>query len=309
MRRALFGSALGLAIALLAGCGGGSEAPAATPAPTPAPVERDIAPAATDAAITTDLEAHFTINPSPAAAARGRLFVFLPGTGATPANYRLIVRTAAAQGLHAVGLNYPNAVAVASLCNSSADADCHAKVRSETLLGQDASPLVTVTPANAIVNRLTKLLAYLHAQHPAEGWGQYLSDGQPDWTRIRVAGSSPSDWRDGPNQPATWIGSAGATPAERQYGFTHLRDPLVTITVALGNWQALGLAGFGVPTSVDGAAPPYAGSHQLTTDAAPNPAATTVSPLHGAPVVDAPTPRTASGAPLFEPVWIRLCFG
>jgi len=246
----LFRSALGLAVALLAGCGGGSDAPAPTPAPTPPPasVERDVAPAATDAAITTDLETHFTINPSPASAARGRLFVFFPGTGATPANYRLIVRTAATRGF---------------------------------------------------VNRLTKLLAYLHARHPAEGWGQYLTNGQPDWTRIRVAGhsqggghaafiakqfavdravyfSSPSDWRDGPNQPATWMGSPGATPAVRQYGFTHLRDPL--------------------------------GSHQLTTDAAPNPAATTVSPLHGVPVVDAPTPRTASGAPLFEPVWIHLSF-
>ncbi|MFN9106329.1 MAG: BPSS1187 family protein [Betaproteobacteria bacterium] len=329
----LFRSALGPAVALLAGCGSGSDAPAPTPAPTPPPasVERDVAPAATDAAITTDLETHFTINPSPASAARGRLFVFFPGTGATPANYRLIVRTAATRGLHSIGLNYPNSLAVASLCNGSADPDCHAKVRNETLLGQDTSQLVTVTPADSIVNRLTKLLAYLHARHPAEGWGQYLTNGQPDWTRIRVAGhsqggghaafiakqfavdravyfSSPSDWRDGPNQPATWMGSPGATPAVRQYGFTHLRDPLVTITVALGNWQALGLAGFGVPVSVDGAAPPYAGSHQLTTDAAPNPAATTVSPLHGVPVVDAPTPRTASGAPLFEPVWIHLSF-
>lgn len=137
----LFRSALGLAVALLAGCGSGSDAPAPTPAPTPPPasVERDVAPAATDAAITTDLETHFTINPSPASAARGRLFVFFPGTGATPANYRLIVRTAATRGLHSIGLNYPNSLAVASLCNGSADPDCHAKVRNETLLGQDTS--------------------------------------------------------------------------------------------------------------------------------------------------------------------------
>jgi hypothetical protein len=342
----------GLALAsVLAACGGGSVvsvqgvAPAGSPAgnpslvvvsppPTPAApamVEREIAPAATDPAIRTALEPHFAINPAPAATARGRLFVFLPGTGATPAVYRLIVRSAAARGLHAVGLNYPNEQAVGVLCNASPEPDCHGQVRGEVLTGEDLSPLVSVTAAESIANRLARLLTTLHAQFPAEGWGQYLAGGEPDWSRIRVAGhsqggghaayiakrksvdraiyfASPGDWRSGTALPARWVLEPGVTPAVRQFGFTHLQDPLVTYATAAAIWQALGLGAFGSPATVDGAAAPYGGSHQLVTDAAPNPGALTASPFHGAPVVDAATPRTGSGTPLFEPVWAYLCF-
>lgn len=335
---------------LLSACGGGSvvsiqgAAPAGSPVgnpslvvvtpPTPAApamVEREVAPAATDPAIRTALEPHIAINPSPAVAARGRLFVFLPGTGATPAVYRLIVRTAASRGVHAIGLNYPNDRAVGTLCNDSPEPDCHGQVRGEVFTGEDLSPLVSVAPAESIASRLARLLATLHAQFPAEGWDQYLAGGEPDWSRILIAGhsqggghaayiakrksvdraiyfSSPGDWRSGTALPARWVLEAGITPAARQFGFTHLQDPLVTYATAAAIWQALGLGAFGSQATVDGAAAPYGGSHQLVTDAAPNPTATTVSPFHGAPVVDAATPRTSSGTPLFEPVWIHLCF-
>ena len=342
---------MGAALAgLLAGCGGGSvvsiqgAAPAGSPVgnpslvvvtpPTPAApamVEREIAPAATDPAIRTALEPHLAINPSPTATARGRLLVFLPGTGATPAVYRLIVRSGAAQGLHAIGLNYPNAEAVGELCSGSADPDCHGRVRGEILTGEDLSPLVSVSAPESIASRLARLLSALHAQFPAEGWGQYLAGGQPDWSRIRVAGhsqggghagyiakrhgvdraiyfSSPGDWDRTRREPARWVLEPGITPAARQFGFTHLQDPLVTYATASTIWQALGLGAFGSPATVDGASAPYGGSHQLVTDAAPNPTAITASPFHGAPVVDAATPRTANGTPLFEAVWTYLCF-
>ncbi len=319
---------------LMAACGGGDSSPAPAPAPPPAPapalVERDVLPVATDPTISTDLEAHFAINPAPAVTARGQLFVFFPGTFATPSLYRRVVRTGAAQGFHALGLNYPNSQAVSSLCNNSADVDCHGSVRREILTGQDLSSLIAVSPANSINNRLIKLLTYLHAQNPTEGWGQYLVAGQPNWTRIRVAGhsqggghagyiaklyavdravyfSSPGDWRNGASQPATWIVTPGATTAARQYGFTHVQDPLVPLAIATSVWQALGLSG--PPTTVDGASAPYMGSHQLTTNAAPNQAGSGGSPFHGAPVVDSQVPLTPSGAPLFEPVWIQQCFG
>jgi hypothetical protein len=338
---------------LLAGCGGGSivsfqgAAPAGSPVgnpslvvvtpptpPTPAAtamVEREIAPTAADPTVRTAFEPHFAINPSPAVTARGRLFVFLPGTGATPAVYRLIVRSAAARGLHAVGLNYPNEQAVGMLCNASPEPDCHGQVRGEVFTGEDLSPLVSVGASDSINRRLARLLATLHTLFPAEGWGQYLTAGEPDWSRIRIAGhsqggghaayiakrrsvdraiyfSSPADWSTATGQPARWVLEPGVTPALRQFGFTHLQDPLVTYATASAIWQALGLGAFGSPATVDGAAAPYGGSHQLVTDAAPNLAAQTVSPFHGAPVVDSATPRTSNGTPLFEPVWIHLSF-
>jgi hypothetical protein len=321
-----------LSAALLAACGGGGSDSTPVPASAPPSVERNVLPSSTDAAISTDFETHFAVNPAPAINAKQRLLVFLPGTFGRPDNYRQIVREAAAQGLHGIGLNYPNNATVASLCNGSADADCFGNTRAEILTGSDSSAVVTISRANSIENRLVKLLQVLHAQAPAEGWGAYLtsdltSAGQPDWSRIRIAGHSqggghaafiakrfavdraiyfgaPADATAAGLAP--WVLAAGATPGARQAGFTHLRDELASLTVVSATWQALGLTG--APTSVDGAAAPYGGAHQLTTDAAPLPGAIALSPLHSTPIVDGVTPLAADGTPVFAPVWRTLAF-
>jgi hypothetical protein len=324
--RILAASLLGI---MLAGCGNDSESP---PVPSiPASVERQIAPKSTDPAIDINLEPHIAINPSPSVAASGRLFVFLPGTGALPTHYRLILRTGAARGYHAIGLNYPNDDAVGILCDTSADQDCQWKVRREIITGIDTSPLVDVNAANSIVNRLQKALSYLHAQFPNEGWGQYLADGGIDWSRVEVAGhsqggghaaaiakfravfravyfASPADWNTSSDAPPAWISQSGATDASRQYGFTHTQDATVPFAHLAVTWQALGLGAFGAPVSVESAGPPYDNSRQLTTDAAPRPGGAGLSPYHAAPVLDAATPLTGSDEPLYAPVWIYLCF-
>src|SRR5829696_4928184 len=91
--------ALALASALLV------VAPAAQAALTP----RIVVPAATDPAITNSnpLFRHW-VYLDPTAPRAGKLFVFLPGTGAPPNVYRLILETAAQDGCHAVGLSYVN---------------------------------------------------------------------------------------------------------------------------------------------------------------------------------------------------------
>jgi hypothetical protein len=321
-----------LSAVLLAACGGGDGDGSETspPPPTTAPpsVERNVLPSSTDAAISTDFETHFVVNPSPAVAAKQRLLVFLPGTFGRPELYRTIVREAAAQGLHGIGLNYPNNATVASLCSGSSDANCFGDTREEILTGSDTSAAVAITRANSIENRLIKLLQVLHTQAPSEGWGAYLNAaGEPDWSRIRVAGHSqggghaafiakryavdraiyfgaPADAT--ASGLAPWVSVPGMTPGTRQAGFTHLRDELAALTVVSATWQALGLTG--TLTSVDGASPPYGGARQLTTDAAPAPGATALSPLHSTPIVDGVTPLAADGKPLFAPVWRTLAF-
>jgi hypothetical protein len=76
--------------------------------------------------------------------------------------------------------------------------------------------------------------------------------------------------------------------------------------VVRATWQALGLPG--ALTSVDGAAAPFGGARQLTTDAAPLPGAVALSPLHSTPIVDGVTPLEANGSPVFAPVWRALAF-
>jgi hypothetical protein len=320
--------AAAFATILLSGCGG-DESPTATDTPPPS-VERQIAPNATDAAIDVGLDPHVAINPGPSATARGKLFVFLPGTGAVPTEYRLILRAGAARGYHAIGLTYPNPTAVGVLCDGSADPDCHWNVRREIITGIDSSSLVDVSPANSIVNRLCKLLAYLNGLYPKEDWGQYLAGDAPDWSRIEIAGhsqggghaaamaklypldravyfSSPADWNESAGAPPAWVSQTSATDPSRQYGFTHARDAVVPIAHLAATWPALGLRGFGDAVSVDTTSAPYGSSHQLVTNVTLA-GGDGLFLYHAAPVVDAATPMFSPGVPRFAPVWIYLCF-
>lgn len=307
-----------------------SPPPAPLP-PAPPSVERMISPAATGPGIAATTGDHVAINPDPAVPARGRLFVMLPGSGGVPRLYRLVVRTGPPRGYHAIGLAYANAEAVNVLCARSIDPDCTARVRQEILFGEPASPLVDVDAANSVVGRLSALLATLDRLYPDEGWGQFLVAGRPDWRRITVAGHSqggghaaflakaveldravmfaaPGDGA-GAGQLAPWLFRPNVTPAERLHGFIHTADDAVPLQRALNAWNALGMAAFGPPVSVDAARPPFAGSRQLLTSAAPRPDTTgLLSETHGAPVVDAVTPLDAAGEPLFMPVWIHMAF-
>jgi hypothetical protein len=240
---------------------------------------------------------------------------------------QLILGTAAARGYHAIGLTYPNPTPVGVLCSDDVDPDCFWDVRREVITGINTSLRIQISPANAIINRLEKLLQHLESRFPAEGWGAFLVSGKIDWSRVTLAGhsqggghvgvlsklvlldravyfSSPADWRQVANTPATWLSRSNVTPASRQYGFIHEQDQLVASAEARANWLALGLGAFGAATSVDGASAPFGNRHQLTTRSTPLLAGS----FHGATVVDAATPRTLSGAPAFEPVWIYLAF-
>lgn len=337
-----------LSIALIvAACGGDSGAPPVAqtpPAPTPIPpppppppppiaisVEREVAPAVTSNAITINLSPHIAINPDPAIAAKGRLFVMLPGTGGTPRNQRLILRTGALRGYHAVGLTYPNDDAITQLCAGSQIDDCPGLARREVVTGEDSSPLVAVDAGNSIRARLTALLTYLAATYPNEGWGQFVAAGQPNWSLITVAGhsqgaghaaymaklysldravmfSAPGDTGAAPGAPAPWLSLPNVTAASRQYGFTHTGDELAPYALVTASWGRIGLSAFGAAVSVDTVAADYGGSHELLTSALPNPASPTASPRHGSTVVDVSTPLTIAGEPVFRPVWVYLAF-
>lgn len=322
---------LGLAWTLACGGGSSTTATSSTPAPGTAPVHV-VAPNTTDPAITTYLAPHHAWAPNPAAAARNRLFVFLPGTGGQPAFQQLILQTGSDQGYHAIGLMYPNTPSIGSLCDGSADPDAHWNARREIVTGQDLSNLVAVSTTECIEHRLAALLTYLAATYPGEHWGQYLTSGQPNWTNIVIGGhsqggghagviaklhpvlravcfSSPADWRTAANQPATWYTAPGATPAAQIFGFSHQQDEVVTWPLVTANWIALGLGAYGASVNVDAGAAPYAGSHALTSsrDHAP-PSGAYPPSFHGATVVDVSTPKLNDGSPAYRPVWIHLCF-
>jgi hypothetical protein len=197
----------------------------------------------------------------------------------------------------------------------------------------DRTPLVSVTPANSILNRLVKLLAHLADWFPNDGWSDYLQDGAPRWSTIRLGGFSqggghaamiardnevarvcmleaPVDLIGPPGSERRlppWIVPADTTPVDRYYGFHHARSSSPNAQAFPLAWATLELGHFGPAVDIDSAAPPYDGSHYLITNAEPiddgGPNLT-----HRGVVADAVTPKTPSGQPLFSPVWQYACF-
>lgn len=285
-------------------------------------VERQFSASATAAGVSDAFGSHVAVAPSGAGVSR--LFVHLVGTGGKPASSLLVLRQAGTQGLHAIGLAYPNVPTVDSLCSASSDAACYEKVRLEIIDGTDRTPLVSVDRSNSIENRLIAALTYLAVQFPAEGWGRYLVAGVPKWDSVAISGhsqggahaalmardrlmarvcmfGSPKDTSSVFASPVAWLSQPHVTPTERYFGFNHQQDSQAT---TLRNWAALGLAGLGAAVDVDVSAAPFAASHQLTTNAVPaSPGA-----FHGSVVVDRNTPLRADGTPLFRPVWSLMCF-
>jgi hypothetical protein len=262
---------------------------------------------------------------------RNRLFVMLPGTTAVPRFYRLIVRAGAARGFHSIGLTYPNDEAVGTICAFSPRSDCAGEVRREIITGIDTSPLVSIFQSNSITGRLVAMLTYMHSNYPNEGWGQYLVGGAPNWPVITVAGhsqgsghaafmgklhvldriamfSGPGDTGNANGLPAQWTSLPNATPAARQYGFTHQQDELVPLAAIELNWSQIGLGVFGASTSVDGRAAPFGDRRQLTTNIAIPVSPFSTAPAHSGTVVDVVTPLTSAGEPLYLPVWNYMVF-
>jgi hypothetical protein len=307
------------------GCGKKDDTPA-TPTPTPGKLTTFVAPAMTDAAITTYPDSHYvylnrTVTPIK------KLLVFLPGASAKPSFYKLFVETAGNMGYHAVGLMYPNPADVynTGACASSTDADCFGKLRQETLDGTDQTPIIAVTPANSILNRLTKLLVYLAKTYPDDAWGQYLdASGKPVWANIVMAGHSQGAGHSGfmtkkyplaraillankdftgANQPAAWYSQPNATGSNANlYGFTHTQDEFADQQAV---WKALKLDTFGAVLNVDNVTA-YNGSHTLTSAKAPASMPNSTLGFHSSVAVDRFTPRNADNTLVFLPVWTYL---
>ena len=262
---------------------------------------------------------------------RGRLLLFLPGTGAQPRSYRLILGEAAAQGYHALGLAYPNETAIGNLCNASQPTSltCAGDARRERLEGIDASPLVSVDRPNSIEGRLIRALKLMQQLAPADGWGQYVSGDTIHWRLLSVAGHSqgaghagyigrtrrvlrvgmfggPADFVTALGQYPTWLTTpSSATPAANFFGLAAPADELAAFATVQGAWSALGLGAAADTTNVDATPAPYASRRQLITRAAPRNPTLVTGPNHNVMVVDVNTPLTAPliGAPVLAPVW------
>src|SRR4029453_7482868 len=206
------------------------------------------------------------------------------------------------------------------LCASAPSSTCQEDVRIEVITGAARSTLVSVDVANSIDNRLRVLLTWLDRNFPAEGWSDFLANGEPRWDRVTVAGHSQGGGhaamiarlrllrRAGlfaATEPAQWTTTSFATPKTAVFGFVHRLEPSYTGITA--SWRLMDVVG--PITTVDGGTAPFAGSHQLQTGVSTCRQVAMLDSYHSCVVVDAITPLGADGQPVFAPFWPFLLEG
>lgn len=203
-------------------------------------------PRQTDSAIEMVHSPHIALY-DPQATPRHRLFLFLVGTGGKATNSLKFDSVFARWGYHAITLDYEdNVIAVA--CAHSLDPATFGNYRKAIISGAPVSKLIKVDRANSILNRFQKLLVYLVKHDPAGGWGQFVTNGQPVWSRVIVGGhsqgaghapyigqmfkvdrvlifSGPQDYMDDLHKPAPWQARKSATPPSRFFAFLSQNDP------------------------------------------------------------------------------------
>ncbi len=298
----------------------GETAPAlrAVFAPTEPPFTVDARD--TDPAISAG--AHHIVFP-PQTSRNGKLFVFFPGTGATPEFYQTLAQRAAAHGYAGINLSYVNDIAVNFICAFSGpgsdDPNCHEKVRTEILTGSDASPFVAVSPANSIENRLLALLQYLRDADDSVDWSRYLAGGNIDWAQIAVGGHSQGGGHAAfvgkrysvdrallfsSTEPADWTEEPGVTPAGRYFGFAHELEQLQR--GIRNSWANLGIEG--PEENIDEGLPSNGSQRFLTARLLCN-GSDSDSAYHQCTSSDLFTPRDETGEPTFGPVWDFMLTG
>lgn len=205
-----------------------------------------VEPQQTNSSIVTVHGPHIAVY-DPQVASRHRLFLFFPGTNGKASGSLKMDSVFARWGFHAISLDYEDNV-VAVSCAHSLDPAAFGRYRDAIVTGAAVSSKIKVDPANSILNRFTKLLAYLVKHDPNGGWGEFFSHGEPVWSRIIVAGhsqgsghaayigkmfrvdrvlmfSGPQDYMDNLHRPAPWQAQKSATPPSRFFAFLNLKDP------------------------------------------------------------------------------------
>lgn len=268
------------------------------PYKTPTRYSYLVLPQSTDDSIQTSTVHHYAFVDTRISQS-GKLFVFLGGTGSSPQNYSSINKTATSLGYYVINLSYLNAVD-GQACKSQGDPNCFLNYHEEMIFGGTQSSLVTIKKANAIHNRILKLLQRLHKLNPSNGWDQFYEDSELMYSKFVLAGhsqggghaaylaqkfavdrlvmfSSPNDYSDKEGQPASWLRNQFATSLDRFYGITHKRDEAFSITKQYSIWKDMKLLMESDTSSADNSN--YGNFNAIVTNFEPN-TATKTAPLY-----------------------------
>ena len=180
--------------------------------------------------------------------------------------------------------------------------------RLEAFEGADHHDFIEIARADSIEGHVVAGLAHAQELNPEGDWTYFIEGDQPKWSRIIISGISHGAstagviglhretrrvvMLSGPlDSGQAWLEAAPLTPIEAYFGFTAVDDD--QHEGHLASFETLGLVG--APTSVDGAAPPYGGSHRLQSGAPGN--------GHVATQAGGSSPIADGGGYLYQPVW------
>ena len=279
-------------------------------------------PSTTDPAITTFNATHF-VSVQTGALLKNILFVNIPGTNRTPSQCKVIAQKAVSMGYHAISLTYSNQTAGNPLCAPTGDTTCHLRLRREVIDGIDRHPSINITPTNSVINRLTKLLIYMHKVQPTQGWGQYLVNNQINWSKVIIGGHSQGGALAGvigrfypvkrvimfsmvdflnngkiPNWEKLTANNAN------YYSLINMNDELVPWSKVNAVWTAAGWKAYGNYINVDWNPFPYNNSHLLISTYKPT--STSIDPYHNMTGVDHYFPKYSNGKYVYEKAWEYL---
>jgi hypothetical protein len=206
-------------------------------------------------------------------------------------DYEPLAQVALRQGFRVIELDYPNRRPPSQVCDGAA-ASCYEQLRQEVAFGDDTSDQSDLGThrQDAIAPRLLRLLRYLDALYPSEGWDRWTRFDSADgkwrvhWPDVVLAGNSgyaafiafkrevsravmfaePADR--GSASASHWTHDTPSTSPDRFYGFVHTQDDVNgnTYDRVVDNWSHMA-----VPfplVSVDGV--PVPDAHQLETSQA-----------------------------------------
>lgn len=285
-------------------------------------VLRQVLPQSTDYRLSNWLEPHVAAAPLQPTFPH-RLWIFLSGSFAIPQRQMAIIRFLADHGCWAINLRYPNTWTIKELSQLNDNPHIHELLRLQIIDGQRRTDLLPMPEADCIVNRLEKVLIWLHRSYPADGWGSFLAEsGELLWSNIAFAGhsqggghaaligklhclqrvvtlASPVDSINNGQFPAPWLESPSQTPCDRYFGFSHAKDP--GITAILTAWQMLDLARLGPVAILEDIADEIPTTHRLLTNCG-----VAENNYHACLSSDRFYPTEEGGRPIFERVWRYL---
>ena len=224
----------------------------------------------------------------------GKLVVSFGGQGSTTGYVGGVGNFAAERGFHVLAVTYYTAYNIVR-----GDADFYGDARLEVFEGIDHTEDyefadVHIGRPDCVETRVAKALGYLQELHPDEDWGYYLNeDGSVRWSDVIATGmshgasavariamvrtlarvvslSGPRDNSCGDDPACTngtvaaWLDETPLTPIDRFFAMTGVMDsqhPEHRFAM-----ERLGYIGQVV--DVDTMAPPYGGSHRLSTSSA-----------------------------------------